>query len=177
LELQPQVRYYFPLNKPPETYSKVLLIDRDNTINVDFGYTFESGMLKLIPKALNVLRLAYIAEIPVIVITNQSAIGRGKCLIEDVIQFNQMLVDKSSTGKNGIFAVIFCPHDPNNHCKCRKPEILSFELSFKLFKNAQFCYVGDSDTDKLAAMNAGIPFFQINEEDEYEALLEWIRRK
>lgn len=57
--------------------NKAVFLDRDGTINKDFGYVHEKEQLEFIPGALDALKKFQQHEFKLIIITNQSGIGRG----------------------------------------------------------------------------------------------------
>ena len=72
--------------------SKAIFLDRDGTLNIDNGYTYKTQDLKFFPdvfKALNLLK----KDFKLIIMTNQSGIGRGYYTEEDFHKFNKRLVE------------------------------------------------------------------------------------
>ena len=57
--------------------NKAIFLDRDGTINVDFGYVYKTQELELLPGVAEALRIFQELGYLLIVITNQSGIGRG----------------------------------------------------------------------------------------------------
>jgi len=85
-------------------------------------------------------------------ITNQSGVGRG--LVEEsfVRDVNKLFIDKY------LFDDFFyCPHHPDDHCSCRKPETaMLFKAKTKHLINLRESYVvGDKDADILLAKAVG----------------------
>ena len=101
--------------------NKAIFLDRDGTINVDFGYVYKTQELELLPGVAEALRIFQELGYLLIVITNQSGIGRGYFTLEDAEQFNQALAQELE--KHGVILNDFytCPHVPEEHCECRKP--------------------------------------------------------
>ena len=71
--------------------NKAIFLDRDGTINVDFGYVYKTQELELLPGVAEALRIFQELGYLLIVITNQSGIGRGYFTLEDAEQFNRAL--------------------------------------------------------------------------------------
>jgi len=98
-----------------------VFIDRDGTICFDKHYLSEPDGLTLIPTVAEGIRRLNEARLPVIVVTNQSGIGRGYFTEETLARIhnrlNQMLAEHSAR----IDDIFFCPHLPNGGCDCRKP--------------------------------------------------------
>ncbi|MFR9523557.1 MAG: HAD family hydrolase [Rikenellaceae bacterium] len=101
--------------------SKAVLLDRDGTINVDHGYLHDPALLELLPgveEALTKLtELGYL----LILITNQSGIGRGYFTEDKYLEFNQALISALEQRGIKIAATYMCPHAPEEDCTCRKP--------------------------------------------------------
>ena len=68
--------------------NKAIFLDRDGTINVDFGYVYKTQELELLHGVAEALRIFQELGYLLIVITNQSGIGRGYFTLEDAEQFN-----------------------------------------------------------------------------------------
>ena len=96
--------------------------------------------------------------LPVVVVTNQSAIGRGWTTEAIVEQIHQRLcADMKSWGVQ-ILSVKHCPHPPDDGCRCRKPDTGMLEEAaeeFEIDLNASVM-VGDSVVDMQAADKLGL---------------------
>ena len=155
---------------------KVLLIDRDNTINFDNGYTFLVSQMKIIEEAINVIKLATSKSIPTVVITNQSLIAKKLATLEEVNNFNGLLVSELEKKNCKIDAIFLCPHQAQDKCRCRKPAINMFLKCFEMYPNSSFCYLGDQESDRLAALNVGIEFFDSSSKQGYRLTEEWLKK-
>ncbi|QOW01839.1 D-glycero-alpha-D-manno-heptose-1,7-bisphosphate 7-phosphatase [Rhodococcus pyridinivorans] len=58
----------------------------------------------------------------VVIVTNQSVIGRGFVPAETILEIHQSIVDSLIAGGADITGSVICPHDPSSRCTCRKPE-------------------------------------------------------
>ncbi len=136
-----------------------VFLDRDGTLNEDSGYVTLPEQLILfsgVPEAL--ARLNQLAD-KVILITNQSAIGRGWLTIEGLQRIHQRLADLLRIQGASIDEVLFCPHRPDECCACRKPEaamIVQAAERYSLDLSQSF-FVGDKSSDLKAAHRAGVP--------------------
>lgn len=100
-----------------------VFLDRDGTINIDSGYITSPSELFLIPgagKAIGDLKRAGLA---VVIVSNQSAVGRGLTTEEKVDQTNEQLraLLLAEDGGAAIDLILYCPHHPDEQCSCRKP--------------------------------------------------------
>jgi D-glycero-D-manno-heptose 1,7-bisphosphate phosphatase len=107
---------------------KLVILDRDGTINVDSDQYVKSPEEWLpLPGALEAIARLNHAGWHVVVATNQSGLGRG---LFDVAALNAMhaKMHKLLAAVGGrVDAVFFCPHTPEDQCPCRKPASGLFE--------------------------------------------------
>lgn len=156
------------------TPRKILLIDRDNTLNVDSGYTHKVADLRLVKKNLAYLESATSNLVALYIVSNQSGIGRGYYSLKDVEIFNKALVDQLSCMKIRIDGIILCPHTPELDCLCRKPKLGMFLFLKFRFPTAEFAMLGDSQSDRFFASEAKIPFFKSEDDYDLSCLEKWI---
>jgi D-glycero-D-manno-heptose 1,7-bisphosphate phosphatase len=97
-------------------------IDRDGTIVLDKHYLADPRELEVIPTVPEGIKKLNDAGIPVIVITNQSGIARGKfdeATLELIHQRLLEILEDSGAIVNDLY---YCPHMPDAGCDCRKPK-------------------------------------------------------
>jgi D,D-heptose 1,7-bisphosphate phosphatase len=101
---------------------RAVFFDRDGTLIIDHGYLSSPHQVEFIPGALAVLRTLQERGFLLVVISNQSGIGRGiitPAQAEAVDnQFRAMLAGSGIT----LAGAYYCPHAPDAGCDCRKPE-------------------------------------------------------
>jgi D-glycero-D-manno-heptose 1,7-bisphosphate phosphatase len=139
------------------TYQAIFL-DRDGVLNrerADYVKCWEE--FELLPGVLPALARLAALQRPVLVITNQSGIGRGRmsrAAVDEIHRRLQVLVQ----GQGGrIDAFYVCPHRPDEGCGCRKPQpglLLQAAQDFGL-DLGQCLMIGDALTDYQAAVAAG----------------------
>jgi len=136
--------------------NKAIFLDRDGTINIDKGYVYKPEDLKFLPGAINGLRKLQ-EEYKLIIITNQSGIGRGYYSKDDYFNFRDYMHKKLRKHGISITAEYFCPHNPEDNCNCRKPKTGMLEQAANGFDlNLKECWmIGDSSKDIQAGKNAG----------------------
>lgn len=100
--------------------NKAVFLDRDGTINIDYGYVYKYEDFKFEEGAVQALKLLQTAGYKLIVITNQSGIARGYFTEEDFSVLNQKI--NAYLNSQGIMLdhVYYCPHLKEG-CSCRKP--------------------------------------------------------
>ncbi len=137
---------------------KLCILDRDGTINEDSEEFVKSpGEWQPLPGALEAIAKLNHAGWHVVVATNQSGLGRG---LFDMSALNAMHAKMHSmlAGVGGrVDAIFFCPHAPDDNCRCRKPEPGLFEQIGERYgvDLRTAVAVGDSARDLVAAVTAG----------------------
>lgn len=135
-----------------------VFLDRDGVINVDSSdYIKTESEFEFIPKSPEAIALLTQNGFNVIVITNQSLIGR-KMISQKTLDtiFKKMTDGIKKTGGD-ITDIFFCPHSPQDNCSCRKPKpglILKAQKKYGIDLDKSFM-VGDSAKDIECARNAG----------------------
>ena len=137
---------------------KLIVLDRDGVINKESPDFIKSPdeWLPLKGSLQAIARLSQ-AGYDVVVITNQSGIGRGHFTTSILSRINARMIDHVEQHGGRIDSILFCPHHPKDNCDCRKPKPgLYQELASRL--NISFndvLSVGDSVRDLMAAKSAG----------------------
>lgn len=98
-----------------------VFLDRDGTINVDTGYLSDPEELVLLAGSVEGIKKLNDRGVKVIVITNQSGVGRGYFGEEAVAKVNARLSELLALEGARVDAVYYCPHRPDEECTCRKP--------------------------------------------------------
>jgi D-glycero-D-manno-heptose 1,7-bisphosphate phosphatase len=102
---------------------RALFLDRDGTLIEDRHYLADPAGVALIPGAGEALARIGQAGIPVVVVTNQSGIGRGLFGEEEFRAVQRRLEEELAAHGARLDAVYHCPHAPDADppCDCRKP--------------------------------------------------------
>jgi D-glycero-D-manno-heptose 1,7-bisphosphate phosphatase len=137
--------------------NKVVILDRDGTVVLDRHYLSDPAGLEFLPSAAEGLRSMYSQGHRLIVITNQSGIGRGLFSLEQLHQMNVRLVEMVRSCGAELEGIYFCPHLPNDQCECRKPRIkLLLQAAAELgFDPADAVVIGDQGSDVEFGRRAG----------------------
>lgn len=132
-------------------------LDRDGTLMRDTGYPGRPEEVDLLPGAAAGLRRLNESGIPVIVITNQSGIGRGLLSAEDFHAVQTELERQLAASGARLDAVYHCPHAPLADCECRKPGGALFERAARDrgISLARALFVGDRARDIAFGLAAG----------------------
>lgn len=132
-------------------------MDRDDTLMVDVKYCDNPDLVQLIPGAAEGLRSLKSAGYKIVVVTNQSGLGRGYFDTETLEKVHDRLRSELRRDGADYDALYYCPHTPDDDCHCRKPKPGLFlkaasELKIDL---ASSYTIGDRDLDVLAGKTAG----------------------
>jgi D-sedoheptulose 7-phosphate isomerase len=135
---------------------RVVFLDRDGVINElapNNGYVTRWEEFHFLPSALVGIRRLTENGYRVVIVSNQSCIGRGLATHEDIRQIHSIMEEKIKESGGNVEAIYYCPHRPGDGCSCRKPKPGMFlaamgDLGIDL---VQSVFVGDSVTDLLAA--------------------------
>jgi D-glycero-D-manno-heptose 1,7-bisphosphate phosphatase len=134
-----------------------VFVDRDGTLIRDTGYVSSPAEVELLPGAAEAVRLLNAAGVPVIVVTNQSGIGRGYFDMSTYRAVQERFLSLLAEAGARIDATYVCPHSPEDGCPCRKPGLgLYLSAASELgVETAGGLYVGDSPRDVLPARELG----------------------
>ncbi len=135
-----------------------ILLDRDGVINRERpDYVKNWAEFEFLPGVLEALRRLAALEWPILVITNQSAIGRGIVTSTTVHDIHRRMIAAVEAAGGRVDAVFVCPHHPDDACECRKPRPgLLYQAARQFQLRLADCYfVGDTMADYQAARAAG----------------------
>jgi D-glycero-D-manno-heptose 1,7-bisphosphate phosphatase len=104
-----------------EPLRPAVFLDRDGTISEEMGYVNHIDRFQIFPFAAEAILHLNQAEIPVIVITNQSGVARNIFPEAMVHEVHKKMVAELAKGGAWIDAIYFCPHRKEDACDCRKP--------------------------------------------------------
>ncbi len=141
---------------------KIVFLDRDGVINEDSpDYITRPEEFFFIEKSPEAIALLNRFGWEVIVITNQSMIGRGMAPLAELFGiFRKMNQGVEKAGGN-IRDIFFCPHAPDQGCLCRKPlpgmilaaaGLYNIDLASSCMSS---CMIGDSAKDIVTGKQAG----------------------
>ena len=99
-----------------------IFLDRDGTLNPDPGYISSPEQFDLFPGVADALARLTRAGARLVVVTNQSGVGRGLFALADLERIHAKLRGLASAAGVSFAGIYVCPHHPDERCHCRKPE-------------------------------------------------------
>ncbi len=137
---------------------KLIVLDRDGVINQDSDAYIKSPE-EWIPIAGSLEAIARLNRhgYRVVVATNQSGVARGLFTLDTLARIHRRMLEAVRDKGGEIDAIFFCPHGPDDQCRCRKPAPGLFEeIADRLKTSFEDVYaVGDSARDLVAAKAVG----------------------
>lgn len=134
------------------------MLDRDGVVNENrHDYVKAWEEVRFLPGVFAALAHLAAARYPVVLVTNQSVVGRGILTTAQVEDLNRRIVQEIEAHGGRIDAVYYCPHHPAAGCDCRKPRPgLFYQAARELDLDLTRSYlVGDAGSDIEAALAAG----------------------
>ena len=136
-----------------------LFLDRDGVIIENCSnYVRSWADVEIFPQALAALVAWRDSAYRIVLVTNQSAVGRGHISRQTAEAINDQLLDVIRAAGGRVDAVFMCPHGPDDGCDCRKPlpgllhqaaEALDIDLGRSVM-------IGDALSDVQAGQAAGV---------------------
>ena len=145
-----------------EEAKPAFFLDRDGVLTVEKGYVTKMEDLEIFPYVADCIEKIHAAGYRAIIISNQSAIGRGYMSEEVLQRMNQYMLRET-----GADAIYYCPHwyNPeaelslyNIECNCRKPKTGMLEQAVREHHLTleDSCFIGDRETDIVVGKTMGI---------------------
>ena len=136
-----------------------IFLDRDGVIIENrSNYVRNWSQVNILPDAVRALSNPKLNNHKIVIVTNQSAVGRGIVPLEIAQEINDILVQTIRDQGSKIDKVYLCPHSPDDDCDCRKPKPglllrAAKELSLDLKRSWM---IGDAWSDVQAGQSAEV---------------------
>jgi D-glycero-D-manno-heptose 1,7-bisphosphate phosphatase len=102
---------------------QLIILDRDGVINHDSDdYIKSVDEWHAIPGSLDAIAHINQMNIPVVICSNQSGVGRGLFSVDALHEMHLKLKQLLSAVNGHIDNIYVCLHHPDDHCECRKPQ-------------------------------------------------------
>jgi len=145
--------------------NKALFLDRDGVVNIDHGYVYQPDKFEFVLGVFAACKAFVDAGFKLIIVTNQSGIGRGYYNETDFHDLTKWMINEFAKNSVHVTGVYFCPHHPKKalpeyltECDCRKPApgMLYQGIEEHNINPDLSIMVGDKLSDMQAASNANI---------------------
>lgn len=145
--------------------NKIAFLDRDGVINYDYGYVHDPRDFSFQPRVFEGCKLLQDMGFRLIIVTNQSGIGRGYYSTEQFNNLCKWMIRQFRNHGVSVLDIFFCPHHPTKgiglfkcECPCRKPKPgMLIEAQKKWIINmSESVMIGDKPSDMKAALSAKV---------------------
>ena len=159
--------------------NKAIFLDRDGTINVEKHYLYKKEDFEFLPGVIEAMKRLQEAGYALIIVTNQSGIGRGYYTEDDFKELNQWMLSKLRNQGVLIADVYYCPHLPDAdvaeyriECECRKPKLGMYRQAIRDYQIqiSQSYAIGDKIRDCAICDNTNCRGFLIGKNEKPEII-------
>jgi D-glycero-D-manno-heptose 1,7-bisphosphate phosphatase len=164
---------------PTEMLTPAIFVDRDGTIMQDADYCSDPRDVQIFPGVPEALQRLKSQGFKLIIITNQSGIGRGLFTVD---QYHAVEAEVLRQLGNGLMdASYFCPDVPGQHSSCRKPApgmILQATREHQIDLSRSF-FIGDKEIDAECGHNAGVRTIRVQtgfQRDTSGSVADWVAK-
>ena len=135
----------------------ILFLDRDGTLIEEGEYLTDPDQVRLLRGVPQALRTLKKAGFPLVVVSNQSGVGRGFITPAELRSVNRRFLKLLKVKKAPIDGLYWCPHRPSAHCSCRKPALGMVKRAARELRRSwkHSISVGDRPSDIRLGHNAG----------------------
>ena len=138
--------------------SGAVFVDRDGVIGENRpDYVKSWSEFAFVPGAIEAMAALTRIGSPIVVVTNQSAVGRGLLSRRQLDVIHERMLDALAASGAKVEAIMVCPHHPDDACACRKPEpgMLTDAAERHKIDLGRSYLIGDHSTDIEAGARAG----------------------
>lgn len=137
---------------------KAVFLDRDGVVNENLvDHVKRWSEFRFLPGALEAIARLSRYKVMVFIITNQAIISRGIVSRQTVDAINSRMLAEIRRRGGRVDEVTYCPHRPEDHCHCRKPQpglLLNLAHKYRLDLR-EAIVIGDALTDIQAGASVG----------------------
>jgi histidinol-phosphate phosphatase family protein len=149
------------------TGKKILLLDRDGTINSRLNkgkYVDNIKQFKFINRTVKFLKILSQKKFNFIIITNQAGIGRGLMSENQLKKVHKFMLNELKKRGINILKIYICKHHWLDNCVCRKPKPYMIDKSISEYNliRSKTIFVGDDIRDWKTAKKAGCNYIHMN---------------
>jgi D-glycero-D-manno-heptose 1,7-bisphosphate phosphatase len=139
--------------------SGLVILDRDGTLIENIKGLNEVSKIVWKPGVLDFLKELSVRKFVIAIATNQGAVEEGLLSLAQVEEIHEKIVADAKENGSTIWAIAYCPHSKfvsGQVCSCRKPKSGMLDELVSDFGREKLprVFIGDSETDRLAALNS-----------------------
>lgn len=143
----------------PSARGPAIFVDRDGVINCrrPGDYVLDWSQFVFVPGIRTALKQLSSLQLPMIVISNQAAVGKGLLDSARLEEITAQMQQALSADGTSLDAAYYCIHRAEDKCLCRKPKpglLLKAAADFNIHL-PRSVFIGDSESDVQAALAAG----------------------
>lgn len=156
----------------------IVFTDRDGTIIEDRGHIADIEQVAILPEAVQAIRLLNEMKVPVVLVTNQSGIGRGLVSEEEYWTVHRFLEQRLLEAGASLSAHVYCPDVPEHGVR-RKPSPMMFLEAAGILGIDPFgaAFIGDQLRDvAVAPLFRGTAWLVSTGHMLPQELPQWVRR-
>lgn len=151
-----------------------VFVDRDGTLCKEvLPYLTEVENVEIFPEAAQFVAQMNKDNVPVIMISNQSAVGRGLITERQMNNVNlEVYIQLLKSCHAKIDDEFVCIHNPEENCSCRKPAtgLIDMAVDRYGFNLGKSFMIGNSKADEDLAKNAGLHYYQIDKPEDWTTI-------
>jgi len=137
-----------------------LFLDRDGVVNKNYGYVYKKDEFDFHHEIFEICNIAQNAKMPIVIVTNQSGLGRGYFSEADFLSLTDWMVTEFNRQGITIEKVLYALESPEKESvsERRKPSpamILEAAEEFNINLDESI-FIGDKESDMLAAQRGGV---------------------
>ena len=153
------------LNYRKNKMNKAVFLDRDGTLNIDYGYVHKIDDFHFIEGSIEALKKLKEMGYLLVLVTNQSGIARGYFTEQEFLQLTEWMDWSLADRGVDLDGIYYCPHHPEaklaefkQDCDCRKPKsgMLLQAIEELNIDPARSIMIGDKIEDLFAGQGAKI---------------------
>jgi D-glycero-D-manno-heptose 1,7-bisphosphate phosphatase len=134
---------------------KIVFLDRDGVVNVNpvyRDYVKSPSEFKFLPGSRKAIKLLNQAGFKVIIISNQTGVGKGLYSKENLKKITDKMLRGLKASNAALDKICYCIHHPDSNCGCRKPKTGMFKKAVRKskFDRKNSYFIGDTERDTLA---------------------------
>jgi D-glycero-D-manno-heptose 1,7-bisphosphate phosphatase len=144
-------------------YKSIVIFDRDDTLIRDIPSLSKPQDIKWLPGVKETLRLLNQNQVACLIASNQRAVAAGTLTLDDLYLVSREMHKQSLEFGAQLSTFAYCIHEVRKAdetiiytCKCRKPQpgLINHLISLYHLPDIPIYFIGDKDTDRIAALNA-----------------------